>query len=147
MELISEMGSSGARPVYTPVDPNVRLTSIQYETHTQGSETPITDKTLENIGRYQRLVGRVLYLTKTKVDMFFAVHVLSQFMHAPKESHMEETLRVVKYIKASPGLGLFMPAQSSELLTTYCDYDWGNCLQTRRSVTGYLVKFGDAFIS
>ncbi|XP_015164530.1 uncharacterized mitochondrial protein AtMg00810-like [Solanum tuberosum] len=132
LELIFEMGLSGAKPVYTPLDPNVRLTSIEYDTHTQGSEAVITDKPLENIGR---------------VDISFAVQVLSQFMPAPNESHMEATLRVVKYIKASPGLGLFMPAQSSELLTTYCDSDWATCLQTRRPVTGYLVKFGDALIS
>jgi len=42
---------------------------------------------------------------------------------------------------------LFMPAQSSELLTVYYDSDWGTCVQTRKSVTGYLVKFGDALIT
>jgi len=40
-----------------------------------------------------------------------------------------------------------MPAESTNNLTTYCDSDWGACLQTRRSVTGYLVKFGEALIS
>ncbi|XP_015167207.1 uncharacterized mitochondrial protein AtMg00810-like [Solanum tuberosum] len=83
----------------------------------------------------------------TRVDISFAVQVLSQFMHAPKESHMEAALRVVKYIKIAPGLGLLVPSQSSELLTTYCDSDWGTCVQTRKSVTGYLVKFGYAIVS
>lgn len=147
LELISEMGLSGAKPVYTPPDANVRLTTIEYCTHTQGSEAVITDKPFDNIERYQRLVGRLLYLTMTRVDISFTVQVLSQFMHAPKESHMEATLRVVKYIKESPGLGLFMPGKISELLTTYCDSDWGTFLQIRRSVTGYLLKFGDAIIS
>uniref|UniRef100_A0A3Q7I0F8 Reverse transcriptase Ty1/copia-type domain-containing protein n=1 Tax=Solanum lycopersicum TaxID=4081 RepID=A0A3Q7I0F8_SOLLC len=105
LELISEMGLSGAKPVHTPIDPNVRI------------------------------------------DISFVVQVLSQYMHAPKESHMEAALQVVRYIKTAPGLGLFMPSQSSELLTTYCDSDWGTCMQTRKSVTGYLVKFGDAIIS
>lgn len=83
----------------------------------------------------------------TRIDISFVVQVLSQYMHAPKESHMEAALRVVRYIKTAPGLGLFMPSQSSELLTTYCDSDWGTCMQTRKSVTGYLVKFGDDVIS
>ncbi|WMV46861.1 hypothetical protein MTR67_040246 [Solanum verrucosum] len=141
------MGLSGAKPVSTPLDPNLKLTSIEYDTHVQGSGTTISDRPLKDVGRYQRLVGRLLYLTMTRVDISFAVQTLSQFMHAPKESHMEAALRVVKYIKTAPGLGLFMPAQSSELLTVYCDSDWGTCVQTRKSVTGYLVKFGDALIT
>lgn len=59
---------------------------------------------------------------------------------------MEVAVRVVKYIKSSPGLGLFMPSHSSKLLTVYCDSDWVTCLQTRRLLTRYLVRFGDALI-
>ncbi|XP_015161968.1 uncharacterized mitochondrial protein AtMg00810-like [Solanum tuberosum] len=92
LELISEMGLSGAKPVHTPMDPNVRLTSIEYDKHVHGSEVTSTDKPLKDIGRYQRLVGRLLYLTMTRVDVSFAVQVLSQYMHAPKESHMEAAL-------------------------------------------------------
>lgn len=65
----------------------------------------------------------------------------------PKRSHMEATLRVVKYITSAPDLGLFMPAQSIELLTTYYDFNCGTYLQIGKSITGYLVKFGDAFLS
>ncbi|XP_019240218.1 PREDICTED: uncharacterized protein LOC109220210 [Nicotiana attenuata] len=55
--------------------------------------------------------------------------------------------RVVRYIKAAPGLGLLMLSDSSGTLVAYCDSDWGGCLQTRRSLMGYLVKFGEATIS
>ena len=68
-------------------------------------------------------------------------------MHSPKQSHMNVALRVVKYIKNAPGLGLLMPSDSSGKFVAYCDSDWGGCLQTRRSVTGYLVKFGNAIVS
>ncbi|XP_049378177.1 uncharacterized mitochondrial protein AtMg00810-like [Solanum stenotomum] len=84
----------------------------------------------------------------TRIDISFDVQDLSQYnMHAPKESHMEATLRVVRYIKTALGLGLCMPSQSSKLLTAYCDSDWGTCVQSRKSVKGYLVKFGDVIIS
>ncbi|XP_015169405.1 uncharacterized mitochondrial protein AtMg00810-like [Solanum tuberosum] len=83
----------------------------------------------------------------TRIDIAYVVQVLSQFMHSPKQSHMEVALRVVKYIKNTPGLGLLMPSNSSGKLEAYCDSGWGGCLQTRRSVTGYLVKFGNAVVS
>ncbi|XP_019260910.1 PREDICTED: uncharacterized protein LOC109238880 [Nicotiana attenuata] len=45
------------------------------------------------------------------------------------------------------GLSGAKPAESSSKLTAYCDSDWRACIQTRRSVTGYLVKIGSALIS
>ena len=83
----------------------------------------------------------------TRPDIAFVVQVLSQFMHSPKTSHMEAVIRVVKYIKGTVGLGLFMPSSKSSELTSYCDSDWAACVESRRSVTGYVVKFGNAAIS
>lgn len=45
-----------------------------------------------------RLVRRLLYLTMMKPDIAYAVKNLSQFVHNPKKSHYEATLRVVRYI-------------------------------------------------
>lgn len=83
----------------------------------------------------------------TRPDLSFAVQVLTQYMHYSKDSHMEATLREVSYIKEAPSLGLFMPAENTNLLLAYCDSDWGSCIETTRSLIGYLVKFGGALIS
>ncbi|XP_019229672.1 PREDICTED: uncharacterized protein LOC109210674 [Nicotiana attenuata] len=77
----------------------------------------------------------------------FVVQVLSQYMHAPKVSNMEAAQRVVRYIENAPGLGLLMPAKTRKSLSSYCDSYWGACLVSRRLVTGYVVKFGEALIS
>ncbi|XP_047267171.1 uncharacterized mitochondrial protein AtMg00810-like [Capsicum annuum] len=45
------------------------------------------------------------------------------------------------------GLGLFMPINGNNKLTAYCDSDWGSYVESRKSVTRYLVKFGEALIS
>ncbi|XP_055804313.1 secreted RxLR effector protein 161-like [Solanum dulcamara] len=83
----------------------------------------------------------------TRPDLAFSVQVLSQYMHCPKESHIKIALRVVRYIKKAPGLGLLMPPEDTNKLLAYCNSDWGGCVETRRSVTDYLVKFGGALIS
>nr|XP_016465213.1 PREDICTED: uncharacterized mitochondrial protein AtMg00810-like [Nicotiana tabacum] len=80
-------------------------------------------------------------------DIAFEVHVLCQYMHSPKVSHIEATLRVLRYIKQALGLGLIIPTGDTEQLTTYCDSDRGTRVETRRSVTGYLVKFGKTLVS
>jgi len=146
LELVSETGLGGAKPVHTPLELNKKLTNVQYDELVPGSKTE-GDELLTDPTQYQRLVGRLLYLTMTRPDLAFTAQVLSQFMHSPKQSHMEATLRAVRYIKESPGLGLLMPTEQTTQLTAYCDSDWGACLETRKSVTGYLVKFGGDLIS
>ncbi|XP_015170457.1 uncharacterized mitochondrial protein AtMg00240-like [Solanum tuberosum] len=111
------------------------------------TKTGQSDETLKDPTAYQRLVGKLLYLTMTRLDITFAVQVLSQYMHCLKRSHMEAALRVVRYIKGLPGMGLLMPSQATSQLFAYCDSNCDACLETRKSVTGYLVKFGGAVIS
>lgn len=83
------------------------LELMDKEAGSKDEDTLLADPT-----QYQRLVGRLLYLTMTRIDIAYVVQVLSQFMHSPKQSHMNAALRVVKYIKNAPGLGLLMPSEA-----------------------------------
>lgn len=96
---------------------------------------------------YQRLIGRLLYLATTRPDISYAIRHLSQFMHASKQSHYEATLRVVRYIKGRPGLGLLMSSRQSGKVVAYCDADWAYCILSTKSITGYCIKLGDSLIS
>ena len=89
LELISEAGLAGAQPVFTPLECNIKLTSVTYNT---SSDDPI----FLDISRYQRMIGKLLYLTNTRPDIAFAVQNLSQFMQQPKHSHWNAALRVIK---------------------------------------------------
>ncbi|XP_070032557.1 uncharacterized mitochondrial protein AtMg00810-like [Nicotiana tomentosiformis] len=146
LELVFELGLAGAKPAATPLEFNHKLTSIEFDKQIPDVRSTV-DKELEDKGGYQRLVGRLLHLTMTRPDIAFVVQVLSQYMHVPKVSHMEAAQRVVRYIKTAPRLGLVMPAKVSKSLFACCDSDWGACVESRRSVTGYAVKFGEALIS
>jgi len=92
-------------------------------------------------------MGRLIYLTITRPDLCCAVHILSQFMQAPREEHMNAARRILCYIKGSPDCGLVIHAHSDLQLIGYCDSDWGACPITRQSLTGYLVTLGDSPIS
>lgn len=39
----------------------------------------------------------------TRPEVCFRVQTLSQFLHPPKKSHMDASLRVVEYIKGNQG--------------------------------------------
>lgn len=88
---------------------NHKPTSVEFD-NVVNEDASGDDSALEDRSNYQRIIGRLLYLTMTRNDIAFVVQVFSQFMHAPKQPHMNVAMRVIRYIKGTPGLGLFMQA-------------------------------------
>lgn len=145
LELIADLGLGEAKSVCTPLEQNLKLTSIEYDESVQtkvDGDDLVTDVTM-----YQRLLGRLIYLTNTRPDITFAVQHLSQFMHRPKKSHLEAAFRVVRYIRKNPGQGILLSAASKTQLIAFCDSDWASCPMSRRSVTGFCIKIGESLVS
>ncbi|KAL4592837.1 hypothetical protein LXL04_005843 [Taraxacum kok-saghyz] len=134
LKLLEDMGLLGAKPTQQPMDPKYKLTSFEGEI-------------LKDEFAYRRLIGRLLYLTITRPDITYAVHRLSQYLNKPRTHHMHAANHLLRYLKSSPGQGLFLSSSNSLQLRAFSDADWAGCKATRRSVTGYCVFIGDSLIS
>lgn len=134
LDIIADCGVLGSRPSPTPLEQNHRLAR---------DDGPL----LADPKPYRRLVGRLLYLLHTRPELSYYVHVLSQFMQAPREAHWAAALRIVKFLKGLPGQGILLKADKDLSLTVYCDYDHSSCPLTRRSLSAYIVFLGDSPIS
>lgn len=75
---------SRCKPVETPIDPNTKSMSRM-------------DELASYKGRYQRLVGKLIYFTHTRLDISFAVSIVSQFLGNPLVDHMEEVNCILRY--------------------------------------------------
>lgn len=139
LELLNDFGYLGVKPISTPMDMNLMVTDAF------GSDSK--DPPLKDFTGYQRLIGRLIYLLATRPDIAFDVHCLSQFMHSPRLSHLKLALRMLRYLKSSPGKGVNFSVSSDFKLNVFVDADWGKCLITRRSVTGYCLFLGNCMIS
>ncbi|KAL2232264.1 UNVERIFIED_CONTAM: Retrovirus-related Pol polyprotein from transposon RE1 [Sesamum indicum] len=133
-DLLADTGLDQCKPAPTPLPLGLKLCS-------QSSPK------LEDPAPYRKLVGRLLYLGFTRPDISYGAQQLSQFLHEPCQAHLDAALHLVRYLAGCPDLGLFFPASVSSTLTAYCDADWGSCLDTRRSLSGYCIFLGDAIIS
>eukprot|EP00253_Pinus_taeda_P017415 PITA_17415 len=56
--------------------------------------SPEVDATL-----YHQLVGKILYLTHTRPELFFVVGLVAQFMQTPRESHWKAAKRILRYVQ------------------------------------------------
>ena len=124
IDLLNETGMMGCKPADTPMDPYNKI-------GTKKDSAPV------DRGRYQRLVGRLIYLSHTRPDIGFSVSVISQFMNNPTEEHMEAALRVLRYLKSTPGKGLIFKKNSNRGIEVFTDADWAGSIMDRRSTSGY----------
>lgn len=86
LDLLTEFGVLQSKPLRLPLDPNIKLRVDQ--------GTLLLDPSL-----YRRLVGKLIYLTVTRPDLAFTVQVISQFMSAPTDVHLEAAMHVLRYLK------------------------------------------------
>ncbi|CAJ2659174.1 unnamed protein product [Trifolium pratense] len=134
LDLLSETGLLASKPAETPIEQNHKLF------HCLNSN--ITDK-----GRYQSLVGKLIYLSHTRPDITYAVNVVSQFMHDPRKPHMDAVERILRYLKSTPGKGILFSNNGHLRVEGYTDADWAGSADDRRSTSGYFTFVGGNLVT
>ncbi|XP_038894661.1 secreted RxLR effector protein 161-like [Benincasa hispida] len=114
----------GCKPVDTPIEVNTKLSNIS-------EGVPV------NKERYQRLVGKLIYLSHTRPDISYAVSMVSQFMQSPYEEHMWAVECILWYLKTSSGRGLMFKKTDRWCIKAYIDTDWAGSMVDRMSTSGY----------
>ncbi|XP_057975989.1 uncharacterized mitochondrial protein AtMg00810-like [Malania oleifera] len=134
LDVLQDTGFLGSKPIAFPMTQYLKLSRFEGDL-------------LSDPLQYRRLIGRLLYLTITRPDIAFSVQTLAQFMDTPRLPHLHATHRVLRYLKSSPGRGIFFPAHSSLKLTSFTDLDWASCPNSRQLVTGFCIFLGNSLIS
>ena len=102
---------------------------------------------MSNLSLYRQLVGSLVYLTVTCLDISYVIHQVSQYLSAPRLTHYAAVLRILRYLKGTIFHGLFYSAQSPLVLRAFSDVDWAGDPTDHKSTTGYCFLLGSSLIS
>ena len=106
--LLQETGMLGCKPMDTPMNPSGKIDNDSHP----------TDK-----DRYQRLVGKLIYLTHTRPDIGFAMSMVSHYMNNPTERHKKVVLGILQYLKKSSSSELYFKKTSNKEVEVFTNAD------------------------
>ena len=92
LDLLSETRKLGAKPCSCPIAPSLHLTR--------------EGELFEDPERYRRLIGKLNYLTATRLDIAHSVSVVSQYMSSPTVDNWATVEHILCYLKGVPRRGI-----------------------------------------
>jgi hypothetical protein len=99
---------------------------------------------------YQQAIGCLSYAAIcSRPDITHAVNYLARFCSCYDESHWAAVKHLLQYIKETTDLGIIFSKTNkpNTKITAYTNADYNSCANTRRSTTGYVIKWQGCLIS
>ncbi|KAK2994763.1 hypothetical protein RJ640_001669 [Escallonia rubra] len=118
----------------TPMEPNLKLKKDK-------------GKPLKDARKFRQLVGSLIYLTITRLEISYSVSVVFQFMQNPRTPHLEAARRVLRYVKGTLDYGVLYKRCDNFVLSGFTDADWAGDTNDRHSTSGYCFNTGSTAVS
>ncbi|KAL0533768.1 hypothetical protein IC582_027813 [Cucumis melo] len=114
---------------------------------TQIKITKDTDGARVDHKLYRSIIGSLLYLTTSRPDIAYAVGICACYQADPRMSHLEVVKRILKYIHGISDFGILYSYDTTSILVGYCDADWADSSDDRKSTSGGCFFLGNNLIS
>ena len=132
-DLLERYGLTECKPLSTPLSTATKLTK-EGEPLDTGTYT------------YSQLIGSLMYLSVcTRPDISQAVGALARHMAKPTTEHWTAAKGVLRYVSGTASCGITFGPKLD--IQAYCDADYAEDRDTRRSTTGYVFTLGGGAIS
>ena len=97
--------------------------------------------------KYRGMIGSLLYLTASKLDIMYSVCLCARFQACLKESHLNTVKSIFRYLKGTIDIGLWYPKSDNFELICYSDVDFGGCKIDRKNTSGTCHFLGHSLVS
>nr|GFA36949.1 retrovirus-related Pol polyprotein from transposon TNT 1-94 [Tanacetum cinerariifolium] len=95
-EMLKKFGLEDSKPMRTPISRETKLTK------------DVEGESVDNT-KYRGMIGSLLYLKASRLDIMFSVCLCARFQEDPKTSHLEAVKRIFRYVKDTMHFGLWYP--------------------------------------
>jgi hypothetical protein len=121
-DLLKRFKMEYCKPIMTPKPTNGHL-----DVDKGGN---LTDQTL-----YRSTIDSLLYLTASRPDIMFSVCMCACFQANPKEAHLSDIKRIIRYLKHTLNISLWYPKGDTFDLVGYSNSDHVRCKKIERKST------------
>ncbi|GJT35433.1 putative ribonuclease H-like domain-containing protein [Tanacetum coccineum] len=133
-EILKKFGYSNMKTASTPMETQKPLTKDE-----NGADV--------DVHLYRSMIGSLMYLTSSRLDIMFVVCACSRFQVQPKASHLHAIKRIFRYLKGQSTLGLLYAKDSPLELVAYSDSDYAGVSIDRKSTIGGCQFLGYRLVS
>jgi len=97
-----------------------------------------------NATLYKQMVGSLMYLTSTRLDIMYVVSLISRYMECPTEAHLLAAKRIFQYLKGTADYGFLYKRDKNSSLIGFSDSDCAEDLDDRKSTSRlvFMLNFG-----
>ena len=134
VEILKRFDMLECKAMATPMDTNLKLLADE------SSE-------LVDVTQYRQIIGSLMYLTNTRLDICFAVNTLSQHLVQRRRVRLIAAKHVMRYLKGTIDFGLYYDGNHDYRLYGYTNVDWAGSLSDRKGTSGGCYCLGFAMIS
>ena len=134
MEILKRFRMLDCKVMATPMASNLKL---------------LCDASSESIDAmmYRHMIGSLMYLTNTRLDICFVVNTLSQFLVDPRHVHLIVVNHILRYLKGIVDYGLKYDENYKINVNGYVDLDWAGNTIYRKSTSGCCFSLESSMIS
>ena len=111
VEIPKRFGMMDCKAMTTPMASNLKLLS--------DASSEAVDATM-----YHQMIGSLMYLTNTRLDICFAMNTLSHFLTDPRHVHLSAAKHILRYLRGTVDYGLKYEVNQKINLKGYDDLDW-----------------------
>ncbi|GJU47681.1 retrovirus-related pol polyprotein from transposon TNT 1-94 [Tanacetum coccineum] len=139
-KVLEKFNMKDAKARCQPLRDHFKLSKIQ---------APKTEASRRRMAKvpYASAVGSVMYsMVCTRPDIAHVVGVVSRFMSNPGREHWEAVKWLLRYLKGTSKATLCF-SRKKVVLEGFSDSDYGGCLDSGKSTTGYVFTVGGTTVS
>jgi len=108
----------------------------------KNDKTPSVDKT-----KYRSIIGSLRYLVNTRLDIAYAVGIVSRYIEEPKASHWAAVKQILWYLSGIVHFRCVYKRQGSTELVGFSDSDLAGDVDDRKSTSGSVFLLGTSLVT